>query len=79
MKYLVIEMQTGENGVVTPLAYTFDTLNEAESKYHYVLSFAAAGTLPMHAASLLRSDGAVLESRYYEHLPEPEETEPGDE
>ena len=42
------------------------------SKYHAILSSAAVGTLPIHAAVLLTADGYVLESRCYEHPVEPE-------
>lgn len=81
MKFLVIEMQTSVEGQVSSAVYTFDTREEAESKWHMVLSYAAVGGLPMHAASLLRSDGALLDRKCYVHAqPEPEpEPEPREE
>lgn len=73
-KYLVIEMQTDAEGAVNSVVYTFDTLPEAESKYHFVLGYAAIGELPMHSAAILRSDGATLASDFYaRELPEPEQ------
>ena len=79
-KYLAIEIQTNQDGTVGNLVYAYDELNQAQSKYHAVLSAAAVSELPMHAAVLVRSDGAVLASDYFEHSePEPEEEVVGDE
>ena len=72
MKYLALEIQTNHDGTVGNLVYAYDELNQAESKYHAILSAAALSELPMHAAVLLRSDGASLASKFYERLPEPE-------
>ena len=72
MKYIAIEIQTNQDGTVGNLVYAYDELNQAESKYHAILSEAALSVLPMHAAVLLRSDGAALASKYYERRPEPE-------
>ena len=73
MNYIVIEMQTGEDGKTSVLKDSFAARNDAESKYHTVLSYAAKSGLPMHAASLMQSDGRLIECRCYEVLPEPEE------
>lgn len=75
MKYLVIEIQTNQDGTVGNLVYAYDTLAEAESKYHAVLSYAALSELPVHAAVLLRSDGAALASEFYEREQEQEAVE----
>ena len=77
MKYLVIELQTDAEGNVAHLVTSHDTLNGAESKFHTVLAYAATSELPMHAASLVRSDGALLRHEFYEHAQE--ETIEGDE
>lgn len=66
-KYLVIELQTNTDGTVGHIATAHDALNEAESKFHQVLAAAAVSSLPIHAAVLLRSDGALLERRDYRH------------
>lgn len=71
MNYLVIELQTTGN-VTTNLAWSYNNINQAESKYHAVLSSAAISTVPVHAASLLNQEGQVLKSWFYEH--ESEET-----
>ena len=80
MKFLVVEIQTNADGTVGNLVYAYDELNQAESKYHAVLSAAALSELPMHAAVLLRSDGAALASKFYEVVEEVDEPlEVGDE
>lgn len=77
MKYLVIELQTYDDGTVGNIVDAFDDELAAESKWHLVLSSAAISALPMHAATLLRSDGALIKQGCYRHEPEPEsEPEP---
>lgn len=41
MKYIVLEIQTNVDGTIGTLIDSFDTRNEAESKYHLVLSSAS--------------------------------------
>lgn len=66
MKYIVIEIQkTAENAAGT-IVTTFDSMREAESKYHEILMYAAKSTLPMHAASLMLEDGtSIMHKAYY--------------
>lgn len=54
--YLVIEIQTQDNGLVSTLTYSFDNKKEALSKYHSILSAAAVSGLPKHGAAILRND-----------------------
>ena len=72
LKYLVMEIQTDADGEVANLVWAFGARLDAESKYHAVLSAAAASAVPLHAASLLRSDGSLLECRSYAHAQEGE-------
>lgn len=67
MKYLVVEIQTNTDGTVGNLVYIYDNRNEAESKYHAVLSAAAISEVTIHACSLLASDGRLLNRGCYEH------------
>ncbi len=66
MNYLVLELQT-IGDVTTHLAWSYNNINEAESKYHAVLSSAAISTISVHAASLLNQEGQVIKSWFYEH------------
>lgn len=73
-KYIVIELQNNADGTVGNLVYTYDNKNEAESKYHLVLSAAAVSQVRIHAAMLAMTDGTLIASQHYIHLPEPEPT-----
>lgn len=66
-KYIVIELQTMTDGSVGNLVYSFDTEDEAWSKYFAVLSSAATSKLPRHAATLLQSDGYQVAYREFTH------------
>lgn len=74
MKYIVIELQKNEDGVVSSLVTPHDSLAEAESKYFAVLSFAAVSSIPNHSAALLDEDGYQQMSKSYDHTisPSPE-------
>lgn len=71
MKYLVIELQTAADSSVANIVTTFDTLPEAESKFHTILSFAAVSDIPMHTALILTPDGRVHKTQSYRHETEP--------
>lgn len=65
MVYYVIELQTGETGAVVPMAY--NNRDDAEQKYHEVLSYAAKSTVPIHSAVLMDHSGFVLKHETYVH------------
>ena len=73
-KYIVIELQNNADGTVGNLVYTYGNKNEAESKYHLVLSSAAVSQVRIHAAMLAMTDGTLIASQHYIHLPQPEPT-----
>lgn len=66
MNYLVIELQT-TNGITSHLAWSYDNIEQAESKYHAILSAAAISTIPIHAAAILNQEGNNVKSWYYMH------------
>ena len=72
MKFIVLEIQTNTDGTIGTLIDSFDTRNQAESKYHLVLSSAAVSQLPMHSATLMMSDGKMLAYQCYIHSENPE-------
>lgn len=80
MKYIVIELQN-TNGSVAHLFDAYDDRNQAESKYHLVLSAAAVSQIPVHTAVLMTDEGFTLESKCYEHEVQPvtAETPPAEE
>ena len=67
MKYIVIELQTAQDGTVANIVTSHDTRNAAESKYHQVLSAAAISQVSKHAAVLMGSDGGFIAAECYEH------------
>ena len=80
MKFIVIEIQTNADNTVGTLLNSYNERNDAEQKYHLVLSSAAVSQLPSHAAVMLASDGREMKHECYHHaLPEPEVTEPEEE
>lgn len=70
--YIVIEIQTTDK--VATLTTAYEDRNQAEAKYHAVLSAAAVSAVPKHAAVMLTEEGTRLKSECYIHeQPEPEE------
>ena len=69
MQYLVIELQgTGES--VANIVSTYNTINEAESKYHQILSAAAISNVPVHSAVILTDEGHSMKHECYKHITE---------
>ena len=65
MSYTVVEMQ---NGVIGSNVYgPYSNYNEAESKYHYVLSVAAVSTVRKHGAAILNENCFCVKSECFEH------------
>lgn len=66
MKYVVIELQ--ENGEqVANLVNAYSSVNQAEEKYHQILSTAAVSQVPCHSAVMLNSEGMYIKSESYKH------------
>lgn len=69
--YIVLEIQeTTEGDVPNTITYTAATLNEAKSKYHYVLHYAAVSELYRHGAVLMMTDGRYIANESYIHVSE---------
>lgn len=58
--------KTSDNRVLT-LVNTFETRNEADSKYHFVLAAAAVSDLPRHGAVILSDAGYQIAGYMYAH------------
>ena len=65
--YIVIELQKAENGHVYNIVTEHASLNEAESKYHSILSAAAMSTIPMHSAIIVSEEGFPVKHYCYKH------------
>jgi len=70
--YIVMEIQTNADGSVGTLVSTYAEQNQAESKYHQVLTYAAISNLPVHSCALLSEEGFELRHECYKHEPAPE-------
>lgn len=73
MKYLVVELQTFENGSMSTPTYSYDDRLSAEAKYYSILSAATKSALPVHACVLMTNDGRPLMNQCYTHKVEPEQ------
>lgn len=67
MQYIVIEIQTNNDGTVGNIVQSYADKNQAESRFHTILAAAAVSTLPVHAAALLTNEGVQLGCMYYKH------------
>lgn len=70
--YIVLEIQTFDNGTVAVLpANVYNSRNEAESRYHTILAAAAVSSLPCHSAMMVSEDGFPLLHAAYRHDVQP--------
>lgn len=65
--YLVIEIQKSNDGNLAHLESVHETKEEAEQKYHTVLSFAAVSAIDVHSAVMLDDTGARIKGETYYH------------
>lgn len=65
--YIIVELQTAQDGTCSHLVYTTTNEDEAWSKYHQILSYAAVSSLPAHAAVILSNDGTPIANHCYIH------------
>lgn len=63
--YIVLEIQT--TSTVANLVNAYEDRNQAESKYHQILSAAAISAVPKHSAVLMDDTGYTLKRDSYEH------------
>lgn len=63
--YIVLEIQT--TSTVETLVNAYEDRNQAESKYHQILSAAALSSVPKHSAVLMDDAGYTLKRDSYEH------------
>ena len=68
MNYIVIEYQTTNDDVTSVLTSVHSTREEAEQKYHLVLSAAAVSGLKYHGALLMNAFGDIHKVEHYPAL-----------
>lgn len=65
MKYVVIEIQTNEDGVVSNIVTAHDEMGVAYQRYYTVCAAAAVSGLPVHSGALMTNEGRVLETKCF--------------
>lgn len=63
--YVIIEIQTFENGTIGTLIETADSWKKAQSVYHTKLASAAISGLPVHAVVLMDNRGNPMDFQSY--------------
>ena len=71
--FIVVELQTNNEGSTAHIVTAHATRDEAESKFHFVLAAAAVSELALHAAVILDAKGQVLGNGFYRHGEENED------
>ena len=69
MQYVVIELQDSGSQVAN-IVNSYESVHQAEQKYHQVLSAAAVSQVPVHSAIMLNSEGQYIKSEAYNHRTE---------
>lgn len=65
--YVVVELQKSDDNTINSIVSTHQTLNDAESKFHQVLSYAAVSNVQLHSCVLLNEDAYTIKSESYSH------------
>ena len=65
--YIILEVQTNSNNTVGTLVNQYEDFNQADSKFHQVLSAAAISSVPIHSAFFLTDRGTMVKSDCYIH------------
>lgn len=63
--YIVLEIQT--TSTVATLVNAYEDCNQAESKYHQILTAAALSSVPKHSAVLMNDVGQTIKNETYIH------------
>jgi hypothetical protein len=63
--YIVLEIQT--SNTVATLVNAYEDRNQAESKYHQILTAAALSSVPKHSAVLMNDEGQTIKDETYIH------------
>lgn len=73
--YIVIEIQTYNDGQVGTIVDNYPNQNQADSKFFSILSAAALSNVPIHSAAILTAEGRMVRFESYNHQPVQSEEE----
>ena len=65
--YIVIEIQTNNDGTVGTLVNAYTDRNTAEQAFHTCAAAAAVSALPCHAVTMLTERGTLVRAEHYTH------------
>lgn len=65
--FIVIEIQSNQDGTVGNIINSYDNEQEAASHYHQILASGAISNVYKHSAFLLNDDGWCMKSECYKH------------
>ena len=65
--YIVIELQKSADGAVSNIVNSYNSLEEAESKYYSILAAAALSQIPVHSAIIVSEEGFPVKHQCYKH------------
>lgn len=67
--YIVLEVQKLDATTLVILpANTYNTMEEADSKFYAILSAAAVSSVPIHSAIILNEEGSPIRYESYRHM-----------
>lgn len=66
--YIVMEIQTNSEGVVSTILNQYEALNLAENKFYQIMAAASISSVPVHTACILTDKGALLRTDSYQHI-----------
>lgn len=64
--YIVIELQTNNDGTVGNIVTSFEDRYAAESKFHSIMAAAAISELPVHSTVILDEKGMIHKQDGYD-------------
>lgn len=65
--YIILELQTHQDGTVSSMINNYSDYNEAESRYYTALAAAAISSIPRHAVVMMQDNGLCIQNKYYDH------------
>lgn len=70
--FYIMEIQTYMDGTSAHIMKTAQDRNSAEAEFHSTLAFAATSNVYCHAVCIIATDGTIVKTECYWHIPEPE-------
>lgn len=66
--YIVMEIQTNSEGVVSTILNQYEALNLAENKFYQIMAAASISSIPTHTACIFTDQGTLVRTDSYQHI-----------